>query len=145
MECPFCGEANTTVSNSRPTKEGGAIWRRRACPHCEQVFSTYETPSLDYLVIKKRSGKTTRYLPHKLFASIYDALASGKRADKGDAAVHAQEVVNLIESKIRHSKKREITTTELVDLVTGELERSNLGACYRYAAFAPHRGMKFGI
>jgi len=131
--------------NSRETKEGRAIWRRRKCAHCGEVFSTYELPSLDYLVVKKRSGKTTRYLSYKLFASIYDALASGKRADRGDAAMSAHAVLEKIEGEILRSKKRNITTAEIINHATDELEAVNLGACYRYAAFSPHRGMKFGI
>ena len=93
MHCVYCGQKETSVNNSRPTKSGDGVWRRRTCGRCKGVFSTYELPSLDYLVIKKRSGKTTRYLSHKLFASVYDALAGGKRADKGDAAADRKSVV----------------------------------------------------
>lgn len=144
MNCPFCSAANTQVENSRETNDGERIWRRRKCTVCGKVFSTYEGVGLDYLVIEKRNGKHTRYQRHKLFASIYDAIVGGKRKDRGDAANEANVVVAVIERRILANGKRRVTTQEIIDLVTGELEGSNLGACYRYAAFSPYRGMRFG-
>lgn len=145
MDCPHCKAQNTQVKNSRETKSGSEIWRRRTCTKCRKTFSTYESVALFYLVVEKRSGKRTRYLSYKLFASIYDAIAGGKHADRGDAAIRAHEVVSIIEGNIIRSQKEVIKTSSLIDLVTDELEKTDLGACYRYAAFSPHRGMKFGI
>ena len=145
MHCIYCTAKKTEVENTRITNSGATIWRRRKCPSCNETFSTYESPALDFLIVKKRSGKTTRYVREKLFASIYDALSSGKHVDCGDAALSARDVVGKIESLIRKKKLREISTTALVTMVTDELEQVNLGACYRYAAFSPHRGMRFGI
>lgn len=136
---------DTEVKNSRMTHEGREVWRRRVCKKCGGVFSSYERISLAQLIIKKRSGATGRYHSHKLFASLYDALSGGKHVDKGDSARMAQAVLGAIEARIVRSKKTLLTTSELVDLSTEELEQVDLGACYRYASFAPHRGMKFGI
>lgn len=145
MNCPHCGAQNTQVKNSRETKSGATVWRRRQCASCKKVFSTYESPGLDFLVVEKRSGKRTRYLSHKLFASLYDATSGGKNTDRGDAAMLAQEILVIIEQKILRSQKEVITTKAIIDLATDTLETRDLGACYRYASFAPHRGMKFGI
>jgi transcriptional regulator NrdR family protein len=109
------------------------------------MFSTYENIRLDFLIVEKRSGKRTRYLAHKLFASIYDAASGGKHVDRGDAASLAEETLRAVEHKILLSQKESIKTSALIDLVTDVLEVRDLGACYRYAAFSPHRGMKFGI
>lgn len=133
------------VKNSRETRGGAAVWRRRQCEKCKRIFSTYESMSLDFLVVQKRNGKRTRYLSHKLFASLYDAARSGKNVDRGDAATLAHEVLLVIEQQILLSRKEVIKTKELVDLATDALETRDLGACYRYASFSPHRGMKFGI
>lgn len=145
MDCPHCGATNTQVKNSRETKGSAAIWRRRHCATCKKVFSTYESVGLDFLVVEKRSGKRTRYLSHKLFASLYDATSGGKNTDRGDAATLAQEILVNIEHKILLSQTEVITTKAIIDLATDALETRDLGACYRYASFAPHRGMKFGI
>jgi transcriptional repressor NrdR len=145
MLCLHCNTPNTQVENSRETKKGSAIWRRRKCVKCKKVFSTYERVGLDFLVVEKRSGKRTRYLAHKLFASIYDAASGGKHVDRGDAATLAHDVVSEIENRILLAQKEVVKTSELIDMATDALETRDLGACYRYAAFSPHRGMKFGI
>lgn len=145
MNCIFCKTPNSQVVNSRETGGGAKIWRRRKCAKCKKIFSTYETTNLDFLVVEKRNGKRTRYLGHKLFASIYDACAGGKHVDRGDAATLAHETRQAIEQKILRSQKEIIKTSELIDMATDVLEIKDLGACYRYAAFSPHRGMKFGI
>lgn len=145
MDCIFCSKNNTRVVNSRETDGGSKIWRRRKCTTCIKVFSTYEKPGLDFLVVEKRNSKHERYQQHKLFASIYDAVSGGKHTDRGDAAVLANDVVGAIEHKLLISRKEVVRTSEIIDLATDILETKDLGACYRYASFAPHRGMKFGI
>lgn len=109
------------------------------------MFSTYERVSLDYLTIKKRSGKNVRYERDKLFASIYDALSGGKHVDRGDAAILAKNTVDDIEVHIISAQSKCVATHDLIDLVTDILEKTDLGACYRYASFSSYRGMKFGV
>ncbi|MDO8520501.1 MAG: hypothetical protein Q7S52_00080 [bacterium] len=150
MRCPFCKRGKTEVANSRTTKGGVSIWRRRICPSCKKVFSTYETPSLDFLIIKKRGGKHTRYASYKLLASLFDACAQGKGADgrmrdRGDAAKTAQTVLENVEQKILAAGKNFVSTTELVRLVGGELEEVDRAAFYRYAAFSPHKQETLGL
>lgn len=86
-----------------------------------------------------------RYTKEKLFASIYDAVSGGKHVDRGDAAILSNETVETIEETIVRSQRQTVSTSALIDLVTDILEKKDLGACYRYAAFSPHRGMKFGV
>lgn len=145
MGCPFCKTKNTMVENSRETRGGSAIWRRRQCQKCMKIFSTYESVELDFLVVQKRNGKNTRYLGYKLFASLYDATSNAKSGDRGDAAILAHEVLLAIEKQIIISQKKIVSTKELIDMATSTLETRDLAACYRYASFSPHRGMKFGV
>lgn len=145
MKCPACGKQSTEVRNSRRTQDGGRIWRRRHCDSCLLTFSTYETTALDALIVIKNGGKRTRYKSYKLFASIYDALSSAKRADRGDAATQAKNAIDRLEKVIILSKRESITTHEIIDLVLETLEQIDMSACYRYAAFSPYRGQKFGI
>lgn len=145
MHCPHCNNKDTSVSNTRLTKLGNSVWRRRACEKCKKLFSTYEKVSLDHLTLKKRNGKKVRYMRDKLFASIYDALSGGKYVDRGDAAMLAKETVDAIEAHIIRAQSKCVTTHDLIDLVTDILERTDLGACYRYASFSSYRGMKFGV
>jgi len=145
MDCIFCGTKNSQVENSRETQGGSAIWRRRKCSACGKIFSTYERVGLDFLIVEKRGGKHARYLSQKLFASIYDAVSSGRHVDRGDASTLAHDVVRDIELQILQSELKIIKTRQLIDMTTDALEVRDLGACYRYAASAPYRGMKFGI
>lgn len=124
---------------------GGTIWRRRVCATCKKIFSTYESPRLDFLIVKKKNTTTTRYRSYKLYASLYDAISGGKEKDHGDAAREAEEVLLAIEKRILLAQFEVVKTSELIDMATDLLEKTDLGACYRYASFAPYRGMKFGI
>ncbi|OGZ07904.1 MAG: hypothetical protein A2942_04295 [Candidatus Lloydbacteria bacterium RIFCSPLOWO2_01_FULL_50_20] len=150
MKCPFCKRGKTEVTNTRTTKGGASIWRRRTCLSCKKVFSTYETPSLDFLIIKKKSGKHTRYAPHKIFASIFEACAGGKGADgrtrdRGDAAAEAQELLKQIEQKILASRKTILSTKELIVLIGDELESTDRAAYYRYGAFSEYKQETLGL
>ncbi len=145
MHCPHCNNQHTNVSNTRSTEQGKSIWRRRVCKKCKKLFSTYEKFSLDYITLKKRNGKKVRYVRDKLFASIYDAFSGGKHVDYGDAAMLAKETVDAIEAHIIRAQSKFIATHDLIDLVTDILEKSDLGACYRYASFSSYRGIKFGV
>ncbi len=150
MKCPFCKHGKTEVANSRTTKSGASVWRRRTCPSCKKTFSTYETPSLDFLVIKKRGGRHTRYAPYKIFASVFDACAQGKGPDgkirdRGDAAKSAHAILSRVEEKILAAGKTLLSTTELIRLIGDELEHVDRAAFYRYGAFSPHKQETLGL
>jgi transcriptional regulator NrdR family protein len=109
------------------------------------VFSTYETPSLDFLIIKKRSGRHTRYAPHKIIASVFDACgqgqgADGKMRDRGDAAGLAKKILAEVASG-----KTVLSTKELVRLIGDALESRDRAAFYRYGAFSPHKQEILGL
>ena len=59
MRCPYCGNDDTQVKDSRPTEDSGAIRRRRVCNGCGGRFTTFERVQLRELMIVKRSGKST--------------------------------------------------------------------------------------
>lgn len=150
MKCPFCKRGKTEVANSRATKGGESVWRRRSCSSCKRLFSTYETPSLDFLIIKKRNGRHTRYASHKILASIFEACAAGKGSDgkmrdRGDAAALAKQLLEKIERKILASGKTLLSTKDIIRLVGGELEGVDRGAFYRYGAFSLHKQETLGL
>ena len=114
------------------------------------MFSTYETPSLDFLIIKKRNGKRTRYAPHKILASIFDVCGSGKgpdgkMRDRGDAAATAKRLLAEIERKILASGRTVLSTKDLIRLVGAELESVDRAAFYRYGAFSLHKQETLGL
>jgi transcriptional repressor NrdR len=74
MRCPFCGNIDTQVKDSRPAEDHVAIRRRRACPSCAGRFTTYERVQLRDLVVIKSSGKREPFGRDKLERSIRIAL-----------------------------------------------------------------------
>jgi transcriptional repressor NrdR len=74
MRCPFCGNADTQVKDSRPTEDSAAIRRRRVCPQCGQRFTTFERVQLRELTVLKRNGRRTPFDRDKLLRSVQIAL-----------------------------------------------------------------------
>ncbi len=74
MRCPFCGNLETQVKDSRPSDDGAAIRRRRFCPQCEGRFTTFERVQLRELMVLKRSGRRLPFAREKLERSISIAL-----------------------------------------------------------------------
>jgi transcriptional repressor NrdR len=66
MKCPFCGDLESQVKDSRPSEDGAAIRRRRMCPECGGRFTTFERVQLRELMILKRSGRRAPFDREKL-------------------------------------------------------------------------------
>lgn len=74
MRCPFCGNEDTQVKDSRPTEDAAAIRRRRFCPGCGARFTTFERVQLRDLTIIKRNGKREPFDRDKMVRSLQVAL-----------------------------------------------------------------------
>src|SRR5690606_41545495 len=74
MKCPFCGNPDSQVKDSRPSDDGAAIRRRRSCPACSGRFTTFERVQLRELTILKRTGRRTPFDRAKLERSVGLAL-----------------------------------------------------------------------
>jgi transcriptional repressor NrdR len=74
MRCPYCGNGDTQVKDSRPSEDGAAIRRRRNCPDCGGRFTTFERVQLRELQVVKRSGRRVPFDRDKLMRSVEIAL-----------------------------------------------------------------------
>jgi transcriptional repressor NrdR len=74
MRCPYCGNSDTQVKDSRPSEDGVAIRRRRNCPDCGGRFTTFERVQLRELTVVKRSGRRVPFDRDKLMRSVQIAL-----------------------------------------------------------------------
>ncbi len=74
MRCPFCGNDDTQVKDSRPTEDNTSIRRRRFCPACGARFTTFERVQLRELTVLKKTGKRVPFDRDKLARSIQIAL-----------------------------------------------------------------------
>src|SRR5690606_30423666 len=74
MRCPYCGNDDTQVKDSRPTEDSNAIRRRRVCNGCGGRFTTFERVQLRDLTVVKKSGRKVSFDREKLARSVYTAL-----------------------------------------------------------------------
>lgn len=118
MRCPFCGQPESQVKDSRPSEDGSAIRRRRLCPECGGRFTTFERVQLRELTIVKRSGRRSPFEREKLARSI--AIALRKRP------VDAERVERLVSGIVRQLEST--GETELPSTVVGEMVMKALKA-----------------
>lgn len=118
MRCPFCSHAESQVKDSRPSEDGAAIRRRRACPECGGRFTTFERVQLRELTILKRSGRRSPFDREKLVRSI--SLAMQKRP------VDAERIERMINGIVRQLES--MGETELPSSIVGEMVMKALKA-----------------
>lgn len=130
MFCINCFHKNTRVTNSRPSKKQPSVWRRRECPICHTLFTTYERPSLaDNKPIYLPSGKTDTFNLGKLTLSIAQAFTH----DRKTAEYHALWLAQTVEDTL--SSQRENITPEDIEATTHTvLRRFDELAAVQYAA-----------
>src|SRR5437588_1019546 len=106
MMCPFCGFKEDRVIDSRESKEGEVIRRRRECLACARRFTTYErSDEIPYMVIKK-DGRREKFDRQKVLAGL---LRACEKRPIGMAKL--AEIVNEVETKLADTADRELSTT----------------------------------
>ena len=129
MNCPFCGHLNDKVIDSRESKEGDAIRRRRQCLACERRFTTYERiDEVPYMVIKK-DGRREKFDRQKVLAGLLKACEK-----RPVSMVKLSELVDRVEAKVSDSADREISTTEIGEMLIDTLKNLDKIAYVRFAS-----------
>jgi transcriptional repressor NrdR len=129
MRCPFCGNDDTQVKDSRPTEDGSAIRRRRQCPACGGRFTTFERVQLRELVIVKKSGKREPFERDKLARSI--EIACRKRPV---APERIERLVNGVVRQLESLGESEIDVSQVGELVMAALQALDPVAYIRFAS-----------
>ena len=129
MRCPFCGEPDTKVIDSRLANEGDSVRRRRECLTCGERFTTFETAELVMPRIVKQDGSRVPFDEEKLRSGMLRALE--KRPVNTEAVEGA---VNRIKHKLRATGDREIKSLKLGDWVMDELRELDEVAYVRFAS-----------
>ena len=133
MKCPFCGHLGDKVVDSRESKEGEAIRRRRECLDCGKRFTSYERiDEIAYMVIKK-DGTRERFERQKLIAGLLKAC---EKRPVSIAAIEA--VADKAEALLQERPDKEIGTEEVGALVMDELKRLDKVAYVRFASVYRH-------
>lgn len=129
MKCPFCGEPNTQVTETRENEDGDTVRRRRRCAACDRRFTTYERIDLKMPLIVKKNGNRTEYDRAKLLGSM--KLALRKRPV---AVEKTEQAVDRIEALLIASGEREVPSEQLGELVMRELKQLDQVAYIRFAS-----------
>lgn len=130
MVCIYCGNS-TKVTNSRLQKRSNAVWRRRKCLICYNVFSTIEAPELaGALRFESLSGKLSPFETSKLFVSIYESLKHRKQP-----ALDAEALVQTIVQKLLLSDGATISRNQVIEAAIAVLNNFDKAASTAYQAF----------
>ena len=129
MKCPFCGHLGDKVVDSRESKEGEVIRRRRECLDCGRRFTSYERiDEIPYMVIKK-DGTRERFERQKLVGGLL------KACEKRPVPMsRLEEIVDEVESYVAESPDRERPSSELGGLVMDRLRKLDKVAYVRFAS-----------
>jgi len=129
VKCPFCNHLQDKVVDSRESKEGDAIRRRRECLACERRYTTYERiDEVPYMVIKK-DGRREKFDRQKVLNGLLKACEK-RPVSMGKLS----EMVNQVESKVSDSADREISTRDVGEFLMDHLRELDKIAYVRFAS-----------
>ena len=130
MICPFCN-AKTQVTNSRSTDQNQAVWRRRACTKCFEVWTTKETISLEktHTVFSSSEKHSQPFSRDILYISIKDSLQHRK-----NAVADAGALTDTIISRVIALKSPKIERSEIISIATRALQAFDQTAAAVYQA-----------
>jgi len=129
MTCPFCRHRQDRVIDSRESKEGDLIRRRRECLKCMRRFTTYErSDEIPYMVVK-RDGRRERFDRQKVLEGLLRACEK-----RPVPIAKLAEVVDAVESALAENPEREVSTAAIGDLVLERLKKLDKIAYVRFAS-----------
>jgi len=129
MICPFCGHRQDRVIDSRESKEGDSIRRRRQCLACERRYTTYErTDEIPYMVVKK-DGRREKFDRQKMLSGLLKACEK-----RPIAMARLADIVNEVEARLNDSPERELGTTVIGEMVMERLRGLDKVAYVRFAS-----------
>lgn len=127
MRCPFCGENDTRVLDSRPSEM--KIRRRRECSACMKRFTTYEVVELPMLTVEKRDGSIQPFDRNKLMKGIFSAIKK-----RPVTAAQVQWIVDIVEERFTRELRTSITSAEIGNVVMEQLKGIDPVAYIRFAS-----------
>jgi len=128
MRCPFCGNEETLVKDSRICDNGEGIRRKRVCPNCDAKFTTIEKILRREVIVVKKDGRRVLFDKDKLNRSV--TLCAGKSLDGEQIAKIVQDISKRIENNVA----TEIKSSQIGEMVLDCLERIDKVAFIRFAS-----------
>ena len=129
MRCPFCGELDSKVIDSRPAQEGTSIRRRRECLVCKKRFTTYEFIEQTPLIVVKRDGSRQSFDRVKLINGMVRACEK-----RPVGLEQLEKIATEIETELHGRIEREIPSAEIGEMVMKRLKDVDEVAYVRFAS-----------
>ena len=129
MKCPFCGNLESKVVDSRPSDEGASIRRRRECLECHKRFTTYETMESLPLVVIKKDGSRQTFDRDKLLGSMLKACEK-----RSVPLADLERMAGEIEQALQNDMEREVSSSVIGELVMEKLKEVDEVAYVRFAS-----------
>ena len=129
MKCPYCGYQESKVVDSRHSEDGQSIRRRRECLSCQKRFTTYETVESLPIVVVKKDGSRQTFERNKVLNGMVRACEK-----RPVALAKLEEATDAIEQIIQNSLDREVSTTQIGELVMERLKPLDEVAYVRFAS-----------
>lgn len=129
MRCPYCGNKNDSVIDSRGSKNGASVRRRRECLKCKRRFTTYEYVERVPLMVIKKDGRREPFEREKLIKGIMVACEKRPIAVK-----RIEKVVDDIEHYLERKHDREVASREIGELTMHKLHELDEIAYVRFAS-----------
>lgn len=129
MKCPFCAHVQDKVVDSRESKDGDAIRRRRQCLKCKRRFTSYERIDEIPSVVVKKDGRRERFDRQKVLAGIL------KACEKRPVSMSQLETIaDNAETMVQESSEREVSTRAIGEMIMNELKNLDKVAYVRFAS-----------
>lgn len=129
MKCPFCGQEDTKVIDSRPAEDNNSIRRRRQCEKCKRRFTTYEKVEVIPLVVIKKDNTRESYDRSKIEAGIF------RSCHKRPVSVEKiNKLIDEIENEIFNYEEKEIPSSVIGEIVMDKLKNFEAVAYVRFAS-----------
>ena len=129
MKCPYCGNTDTRVIDSRPVEETNSIRRRRSCDECGKRFTTYEKVETIPLIVIKKDNNREQYERAKIERGILRACY--KRPVSAD---EIKKAVDAVELEIFNREEKEIPSSDIGEVIMDKLKELDPVAYVRFAS-----------
>jgi transcriptional repressor NrdR len=129
MRCPFCGNIETQVKDSRVSDDAEAIKRRRYCAACDSRFTTFERVQLREILVIKKNGEKKIFDPEKLKKSIEMAVRKRPTTE-----LQVEKLVNNIVRQLEVESETEIPSSKIGEMAMMALEKLDKVAFVRFAS-----------
>ena len=129
MKCPFCGDQESKVVDSRHSEDGASIRRRRECLACQRRFTTYEMVESLPIIVVKRDGSRQTFDRNKILNSMVRAFDK-RQVDVADL----DRITTEIEQSIQNTLEREVSTDHIGEMVMERIKPLDQVAYIRFAS-----------